>query len=165
MVCFCLGSNVGDRAAYLKNSLIMLEENFGRACKISSVYETEPWGVSKHDDYLNMVVTFETGLSPEKVFRITSSIEKKLGRKRRIGKIDPRTIDIDILFYNDLVINKNDLILPHPRMASRRFVLQPLTEIMEHFVHPVSGQTMAELFSQCTDNYLVVKTKINLFLH
>jgi len=165
MVCFCLGSNVGDRAAYLKNSLDLLTENFGTASKISSIYETEPWGVSKHDDYLNMVAAFETALSPEKVFMITSSIEKKLGRIRRTGRIDPRTIDIDILFYDDLVINKDDLIIPHPRIASRRFVLQPLVEIMEHFVHPVFGKTIAELFSQCSDNSLVVKTKINLFLH
>lgn len=165
MVCFCLGSNVGDRAAYLKNSLVLLAENFGKACKMSSVYETEPWGVNKHKDYLNMVATFETELSPEKVFMITSSIEKKLGRRRRSGKTDPRTIDIDILFYDNLIINTNDLIIPHPRITSRRFVLQPLAEIMAHFVHPVSGQTIAELFSQCSDNSLVVKTKINLFLH
>lgn len=165
MVCFSLGSNMGDRVAYLKNALILLAENFGEVTALSSVYETDPWGVNNHGKYLNIVATYNTAYPPEEVLKITSSIENKLGRIRKSKEIEPRTIDIDILFYDVLIIKKKELTIPHPRLKYRKFVLQPLAEIMEDFVHPECGQRIEELFLHCTDNCEVVKTKINLFLH
>lgn len=165
MVCFSLGSNMGDRASYLKKALLLLSENMGEMTAASSVYETEPWGVSKHENYLNMVAVYDTALSPGEVLKTTSLIEKQLGRVRKSKKTEPRTLDIDILFYDSLIINKPNIVIPHPRITQRKFVLQPLAEIMKDFVHPVCGSTIGELFLHCTDNSEVVKTKINIFLH
>ena len=165
MVCFSLGSNMGDKAAYLKQALTMLSENIGEIISVSSVYETEPWGVNLHENYLNTVACYRTILSPDEVFNFISSVEKKLGRIRTLKSAEPRTIDIDILFFDDLIIKNENLTIPHPLIKYRKFVLQPLSENMEKFIHPEYGLTIKELLAQCTDTSAVIKTDLRLFLY
>lgn len=163
MVCFSLGSNMGDRAAYLRRALTMLSENLGEIISVSSVYETEPWGVENHENYLNAVACYKTTLSPDEVFNIISFTEKKLGRIRSSEAIEPRTIDIDILFFDDLIIKTEKLTVPHPLIIFRKFVLTPLTEIMGNFIHPELGLTIKELFDQCADMSEITKTDLKIF--
>ncbi|HNW70781.1 MAG TPA: 2-amino-4-hydroxy-6-hydroxymethyldihydropteridine diphosphokinase [Bacteroidales bacterium] len=165
MVCFSLGSNMGERAENLRQALVLLDGSLGNPTAVSSVYETEPWGVEHHENYLNMAVSYETTWPPEKIFTLISSIEKKLGRIRSGKTIEPRTIDIDILFYDGLVIKTETLAIPHPRIRYRRFVLEPLAEIMENFHDPETGLTIKELLLQCPDTCTVLKTDIKLFSH
>ena len=165
MVCFSLGSNLGDKLTNLRQALVLLAERLGSPISVSSVYETEPWGVVHHENYLNLATCYETSLRPEKVYTIISSIEKELGRTRSKNTIEPRTIDIDLLFYNGLILKTETLIIPHPRIKYRKFVLIPLTEIMENFIHPETGLTIKDLLLQCPDNGAVVKTDLKLFSH
>jgi len=165
MVCFSLGSNMGERADNLGQALILLARSLGEPSTVSSVYETEPWGVEHHESYLNMAACYETTWPPEKIYTLISSIEKKLGRVRSGKTIEPRTIDIDILFYNNLILKTENLTIPHPRIKDRKFVLEPLAEIMENFRDPETGFTIKELLLRCTDKCAVLKTDLKLFSH
>jgi len=156
---------MGDKLANLSDALFMLAGTMGTPISVSSVYETEPWGVEHHDYYLNIAASFETILSPEKVFQLISVTEKKLGRTRSKNTVDPRTIDVDMLFYNNIILKTQKLTIPHPRIPCRKFVLVPLAEIMENFSHPESGITIKELLLQCPDNCSVLKTDLKLFMH
>lgn len=122
-----LGSNLGDRSDYIQRALLLLGEQ-GIVVKTSSIIETEPVGGPKQGQYLNAVVKYETMLSLEELFLLTSSIEKQLGRVRKL-KNGPRVIDIDILLYEDVKLITKDLIVPHPRMFERDFVMRPLKQI------------------------------------
>jgi len=165
MLCFSLGSNLGDRLSTIRQALALLAEELGSKKKVSSVYETEPWGVEHHEYYLNIVACFETIITPDKVSDIIFSVEKKLGRTRDHRAILPRTIDIDLLFYDDLILESQKLTVPHPRIIYRKFVLVPLAEIMGNFIHPVAGISNKELLLQCTDACSVRKTDVKLFSH
>lgn len=118
-----------------------------KVVKRSSLYETKPWGLKAQPDFINMVVCAETGISPEELLKKLKFIEKKMGRKesKRWG---PRLIDIDILFYDDLVIDSPELKIPHPYIKEREFVLLPLSEIEPEFVHPVLKKTVRELYRE-----------------
>jgi 2-amino-4-hydroxy-6-hydroxymethyldihydropteridine diphosphokinase len=163
MVCFSLGSNMGERADNLRQALILLAHSLGEPVAVSSVYETEPWGVKDHESYLNMAACYETTCLPEKIYTLISSIEKKLGRVRSGKTIKPRTIDIDLLYYDGLIIKTENLTIPHPRIKDRKFVLEPLAEIMENFHDPETGLTIKELLLRCTDKCTVLKTDLKLF--
>ncbi len=163
MVCFSLGSNMGDKPGNLRQAVALLGEKLGKPCAVSSIYKTEPWGVTGHDDYLNMAVCFNTTFSPDEIFEITSSIESRLGRKRSLKTVAPRTIDIDLLFYHDEVIKTSRLSIPHPRLKERKFVLAPLDEIMGDFKYPRTDLTIHDLLLQCKDTCSVEKTSLNLF--
>lgn len=165
MVCFSLGSNLGERAENLRQALALLAHSLGEPTAVSSVYEAEPWGVEHHEHYLNMAACYETSWPPEKIFTCIASIEKKLGRVRSGKTIEPRTIDIDILFYDKLILKTEKLSIPHPRIRYRKFVLEPLAEIMENFQDPETGLTIKELLLRCTDTCNVQKTDIKLFSH
>ena len=165
MVCFSLGSNLGKRAENLRQALTLLAQSLGKPTAVSSVYETEPWGVEHHEQYLNMAACYKTIWPPEKIFTLIAFIEKKLGRVRSGKTIEPRTIDIDILFYDNLVLKTETLSIPHPRIRYRRFVLEPLAEIMENFQDPETGLTIKELLLRCTDTCKVQKTDLKLFSH
>jgi 2-amino-4-hydroxy-6-hydroxymethyldihydropteridine diphosphokinase len=162
MVCFSLGSNLGDRLGYLQKALTALGEAFSKPLLISSVYETDGWGVEDHPSYLNAVVCFQTHMPPEDVLARILAIEIIHGRMRKKDYIEPRTIDIDILFYDNLVLKKDNLTIPHPLLKYRKFVLLPLSEIMGNFVHPIYGVSITELLDACEDVSGVIKTALSL---
>ena len=146
-VCLSLGSNLGPRETYLRKALQALDKELGSLVKCSSFYETLPWGFSSDSLFLNAAACFDTLLLPEEVLAVTQQIEKSLGRKEksRQGQYADRCIDIDILLYDDRVMQTPDMILPHPHMAERMFVLEPLAEIMPHLLHPLLKKTIFQL--------------------
>jgi 2-amino-4-hydroxy-6-hydroxymethyldihydropteridine diphosphokinase len=123
-----LGSNLGDRKENLRQACEFLESDYTTFVQGSSIHETEPFGVEDQPKFLNMVCEIETELSPRDLLLFVKNIEKKLGRKKR-EKWGPREIDIDILYYGDLVVDEPDLKIPHPGIKERDFVLKPLEEI------------------------------------
>ncbi len=141
-----IGSNVGDREANSLKAIRLLgaDAQKARVVKASSLYETEPWGVTDQRRFINAVVEISTILEPEALFEFLKSIESAMGRRtaRRWGE---RIIDLDIIFYGDLVYNGRGLTIPHPFVHERAFVLIPLMEISPEFVHPVLGKTVKEL--------------------
>lgn len=145
-----LGGNLGDRTKRLAQARRLIEEKIGPIIQQSSIYETKAWGIENQPDFLNQVVIIETNLSPQKTLSIALAIELLLGRVRT-QKWYKRTIDIDILFYEDLILEKEQLTIPHPFISERNFVLAPLAEIVPEFLHPVLQKTMAQLYENCTD--------------
>jgi 2-amino-4-hydroxy-6-hydroxymethyldihydropteridine diphosphokinase len=137
-----LGSNLGDRQANLDRALELLSQRL-RLEKISSIYDSEPVGNVDQPRFLNLVCQVNTHLTPAGLLALAKGIESKLGRAGPSAA--PRTIDIDILFYGDQVIETPELVIPHPRLTERAFVLVPLVEIAPDLVHPVSGKTAKEL--------------------
>ncbi|MCH8317163.1 MAG: 2-amino-4-hydroxy-6-hydroxymethyldihydropteridine diphosphokinase [Bacteroidetes bacterium] len=144
------GSNLGDREKNLKNALSLINNSIGKIVVRSKIYETEPWGVSGQPLFLNQVIKALTNFSPDEVLQKIKKIEGALGRKRR-EKWAARIIDIDILYYDDLVINTRDLKIPHPEIIYRRFTLAPLTEIAPDFIHPVANVINRVLYEKCED--------------
>ncbi len=142
-----LGSNMGNRKENLEIALGYLAQRM-RVTKRSSVYETEPVGNTNQPRFLNMVCEVKTSLPPEALLVLTRGIERKLGRVPNHAKDAPRTMDVDILFYSDQVVNRPELIIPHPRLSKRAFVLVPLKEIAADFVDPSTGNTISELLSK-----------------
>lgn len=138
-----LGSNLGDRETKITSALKMLGQK-AQILKISSLYETEPVGYKDQPWFLNCVCSLETDLSPQALLKFAKAIERKLGRKPTL-RFGPRLIDIDILFYDGLILDSPDLVIPHPRLAERAFVLVPLKEIAPNLVHPLLGVTIEEL--------------------
>jgi 2-amino-4-hydroxy-6-hydroxymethyldihydropteridine diphosphokinase len=145
-----LGSNLGDRQGYLKQSYDMLADEIGVIIKKSSIYESSPWGVENQVAFLNQVVLLETAVNPFNLLDMILNIEKEMGRVR-VEKWGERIIDIDILFYNNEIIETNSLCIPHPYISKRRFVLAPLKEIGENYIHPILQKTINELLLECLD--------------
>lgn len=137
-----LGSNIGDRRAHLAAALRLLARIVAIDA-VSSVYETEPVGFRPQRDFWNLVVRGRTALAPEELLRETLRIESELGR-RRGARNAPRTIDIDILLYDDRIVSTPTLDLPHPRMMERAFVLRPLLELDAELRHPATGERIAD---------------------
>ena len=146
-----LGSNLGDRADTL-SSAVRHMSNLGRVVAQSSLYETEPVGYHHQPAFLNAVVALETQLEPLPLLRGLLAIERELGRDRSRGPLKgPRTLDLDLLLMGDWIVADEELSLPHPALAERRFVLAPLAEIAPELRHPESNQTMAELLALLPD--------------
>jgi len=153
-----LGGNVGNVSENLDIAIEKIKELIGPVIKQSSLYKTEPWGNKNQDDFLNQVVCVETNLKPGKFLKNILAIEKIMGRNRnKDNQFAPRTIDIDILFYGKKIIRRNNLIIPHPRLHLRNFVLTPLMEIVPGFMHPVLNKTIKDLFKNNTDLSVVKK--------
>jgi 2-amino-4-hydroxy-6-hydroxymethyldihydropteridine diphosphokinase len=133
-----------------------IEHICGQLLQVSSLYETAPWGKTDQADFLNQVLLIETKWNPRELLKAILQIEEKGGRVRTL-KNAPRSIDIDILFYNHLVIEETGLSIPHPRIAERRFVLEPMNEISPRFEHPVLHKTIHQLLLECTDELAVKK--------
>jgi 2-amino-4-hydroxy-6-hydroxymethyldihydropteridine diphosphokinase len=138
-----LGSNLGDKRAHLQRALDSIAASC-RLLEVSSLYRTEPVGFKNQDWFLNCAAKVATELGPRPLLELLQSIERQLGRGERI-KNGPRTIDLDILLYGGLVVEENGLVIPHPRMHERLFVLAPLREIAASLVHPRSGKTIEQL--------------------
>jgi len=143
VVFLALGTNMGNRLANLKAAIGNLTPQLSVKNK-SSVYETPPWGFSPQAEFLNQVVMAETYLEPQALLSHLKRLEVALGRVPNFQN-GPRLIDIDILFFDDLVINTPPLVIPHPRLHERNFVLVPLAEITPDFVHPVLGKPVHKL--------------------
>ncbi len=149
-----LGSNMGDRQQNLDRALEFLSQRL-RMGKISSIYDTEPLGDTDQPRFLNLVCQAYTRLEPSALLALVKGIENKLGRTGKSGA--PRTIDIDILLYGEQVIETLELVIPHPKMTERAFVLVPLDEIAPDLMHPVSGKTIKELLQDVTEKQGVFK--------
>jgi 2-amino-4-hydroxy-6-hydroxymethyldihydropteridine diphosphokinase len=144
IVFLSLGSNIGDREEHIRKAFTLLA-NICKVRRTSHLYLTEPVGYTEQDWFLNCVVEVETDVDPKKLLSSIKSIERKLGRKKTV-KNGPRIIDIDILFYGDCVVNTKNLVIPHPLLQERLFVLQPMMDLNPGFVHPVLKKTIQELY-------------------
>jgi 2-amino-4-hydroxy-6-hydroxymethyldihydropteridine diphosphokinase len=138
-----LGSNLGDRQAFLNEALHRLEAAGAHVLRRSSIHETEPQDYRDQPWFLNMAVEVETDLTPQELLAAIQKIETEMGRQRTIPK-GPRTIDLDILFYENQVLTTPKLQIPHPRLTERLFVLDPLSEIAPDLRHPVTGKTVRD---------------------
>lgn len=147
------GSNSGDKYQIITEATRLLSEVAGEVVMASSFYETEPWGFECDEKFLNRVIVFETSLSPQEFLKACLDTESRLGRVRNSNgpRYTSRPIDIDILFYDSLILNTPELILPHPRLCERNFVLTPLSEILPDFIHPIFQKKISLLREECAD--------------
>jgi len=152
-----LGSNLGDRLLNLKLVLDLIQREIGPVELASGLYETEPWGISNQEMFLNQVIKLRSNMIPTDLLDKVLMLEQKLGRIRNGVLNSARTIDIDILFYGSMVVNTENLIIPHPRLHLRKFVLIPLNEISSGFIHPVMGKSISHLLEICPDKLNVRK--------
>ena len=149
-----LGSNLGDRGLLLKDAITAIENRVGCIIDFSKVYESAPWRVEGQDNYLNQILKVKTTLSASEVLSIVLNIEKQLGRIR-LEKWGERLIDIDIIFYNDSIIETPKLCVPHKHLHERMFVLVPLHDIASDMIHPKYNKSIEELLKICKDTELV----------
>ncbi|HNW57795.1 MAG TPA: 2-amino-4-hydroxy-6-hydroxymethyldihydropteridine diphosphokinase [Bacteroidales bacterium] len=152
-----IGTNMGNRECNLKDAIVRIEEHIGKVVKSSSIYETEPWGFKSEEEFLNMVIKVETSLSPSGLLGRILMIESLLGRLREGKQYSSRVIDIDILFYDDLIVDEESLKIPHLRIPERLFVLVPLCEIEPEMIHPVLKKSVSSLLRLCIDKGKVKK--------
>jgi 2-amino-4-hydroxy-6-hydroxymethyldihydropteridine diphosphokinase len=145
-----MGGNTGDRLNNLSTASKAISLQCGPILKRSSFYETAAWGMEGHPDFINQLLLIKTDLDPEKLLSTLLGIESKMGRTRNL-RYDSRAIDIDILYYNDIVYKSETLTIPHPRISQRKFALVPLAEIAPALVDPVSAKNMITLLDSCTD--------------
>lgn len=150
-VVLLLGTNLNDKIRNLGIARKNIIERIGKIECESETYMTAPWGNTEQDDFLNKVIVVNTMLSPGKLLEELLDIEKEMGRVRTV-KWAPRLIDLDILYFGDMVINQHGLTIPHPSIQDRRFVLVPLVEILPDFIHPVLHLSNAELLAETPDN-------------
>ncbi len=155
LVYFSLGSNLGDRSRNLEEAGTRMAESIGEQLSVSRVYETDPWGFESDHTFYNCCIGMRTQLEPIFLLEEVMMIERSMGRNREGGGYADRLIDIDVLFYNHLVMNHPRLTLPHPALERRRFVLAPLAEIAPDLVHPVSLRRISELLEACSDPHTV----------
>ena len=151
-----IGGNMGDRLANLNEAITCINAQAGKIEKESSIYETAAWGMTHQASFLNQALLLSTTYSAHQLMSILLEIEIKLGRKRDLP-LGPRTIDIDIIYYNNEIIDTSDLTVPHPSMFKRNFVLIPMVEIAPNFKHPQLNKTNSALLAECTDECLVHK--------
>lgn len=151
-----LGSNMGNSRELIAEAIEQIEINTGKLIQESCLYSTAAWGNTDQPDFLNQVILIETKQLAEETLQSVLSIEKKMGRVRTV-KNAPRIIDIDILFFNKMIIHLPELIVPHPEIQNRRFALIPLNEIASTFIHPVLKKSIHELLMQCKDPLTVKK--------
>jgi len=146
------GGNIPVREDYIAEAALILQNSGIKILHCSSIYESTPWGFTAEQNFLNQVFKLSTSLSPEELLNVLLNTEQKLGRKRtNKNGYHSRVIDLDILFYNDQIVESKNLTIPHPRIAERRFTLEPLNELIPEFVHPVIGLSIHTLLNKCQD--------------
>lgn len=151
-----IGGNMGDRENYLSSARKEIQRICGPIVQQSSLYETVAWGLEAQNAFLNQAIIVDTELEPTSLLTELLRIETSLGRKREV-RYGPRTIDIDILFFNDAVIHTQDLIVPHPQVQNRRFALTPTAQIAPDLIHPLLQKSIAQLLAECPDSLPVHK--------
>ena len=149
-----IGSNLDDRKENLQKAIAGLQRNL-QINQISKIYETQPWGFADQPAFLNQVLSAETEFAPFELLTEIKAIEKEVGRTPTF-RYGPRLIDIDILFFDDLILNEENLTIPHPMLAERAFVLVPLDEIAPQFIHPLLQQTIHELVRKVDQNGIML---------
>ncbi|MBV6646834.1 MAG: 2-amino-4-hydroxy-6-hydroxymethyldihydropteridine diphosphokinase [Cyclobacteriaceae bacterium] len=158
-----LGSNKGDRLHYLNEACESLKNKDITPVRSSPIYETAPWGKSEQGWFLNTVLQVQTKLAPESLLKVCLEVENTLGRQRTI-KWGEREIDIDILYLDQLQIQLDDLVIPHPAIPKRRFTLTPLCDLVPNEIDPIYQLTLTELLRSCPDQLQVTKTNLTLSL-
>jgi 2-amino-4-hydroxy-6-hydroxymethyldihydropteridine diphosphokinase len=151
-----LGSNLGNRELQLKQAINSIEKQIGAIIKSSSIYETAAWGKTDTPSYLNQVTLLQTALPANAILEKILNIERDLGRVRE-EKWGSRIIDIDILFYGDMIINEQNLQIPHPELHNRRFTMEPLAEIAPDWIHPVLNKSILAIKNDLVDSLDVKK--------
>lgn len=154
------GSNMGERLENLQKANSLIEQRCAKIVQQSAIYETAPWGLLDQPAFFNQVIAIETTLSPYELMADLLKIEEIIGRIRTV-KMGPRIIDLDILIYEQLIVNSSSLQIPHPALPIRRFALTPLNEIAPDLIHPILQKKISTLLFDCTDNSNVQK-KIDL---
>ncbi len=149
-----LGSNLGDRILNIRNTLEKINNNIGKIKNISKYYETEPWGFNTDNWFINIVIEIETNYSAEILLQKIQEIERKIGRRQKTIKsaYSSRIIDIDILFFENLILKNQNLQIPHKHLHKRLFVLKPLNDIASDFIHPIFNKTINVLLNKHNDN-------------
>lgn len=156
-----LGTNIGNRLEHLRNASRFLEKNHIFTLEESSIYETAAWGIQDQAPFLNLVLEVETSFDPKKLLQKVLEIETKMGRERK-EKWGERLIDIDILYYNEQIVNEEQLKIPHPGIPMRRFTLIPLKEVNPFGTHPVLKKNHLELLAECEDQLACIETDFKL---
>lgn len=152
-----IGGNTGNKQANFQKVYKEIQNELGQIVLFSSVYQSPPWGFESKDDFWNQVVVVETTWSPQDLLQKIHLIEATFGRKKTAGGYHSRDMDIDILFYDQLVIQYEDLVIPHPLIHKRMFVLVPLAEVLPDMIHPVLKKSITELRNNCNDKSLIIK--------
>ena len=151
-----IGGNMGNRMANLVQAIHLINEEIGTIQLVSSIYETAAWGKTDQPDFLNQAIFLNATLDADSIMNKLLDIEIKMGRKRDIP-MGPRTIDLDIIYYNNDVISNKLITIPHPKLADRRFVLMPLAEIAPNYIHPILNKSNDALLKECGDSLSVYK--------
>ncbi len=154
-----LGGNKGDKLKNLEQAMRLLETNVGSITKRSDIFVTAAWGNKDQPDFFNQAICIETNLLPSELLKKTISIEQSMGRVRREEKWLERIIDIDILFYNNEIIDSPDLKIPHPFLQERKFVLIPMAQIASELMHPILKKSIKMLLAECSDELEVKSYK------
>jgi 2-amino-4-hydroxy-6-hydroxymethyldihydropteridine diphosphokinase len=153
-----IGSNMGDRQAYLAQATAEIGKKIGKITQKSRLYETQAWGLTNQPDFINQAIEVETTLSPQATLKIILDIEAEMGRTRA-EKWAERTIDIDILLFDDVIVDEPDLQIPHPRLPERNFALVPLMELAGETEHPILKTTIEDIYMESTDTLDVVEVE------
>jgi 2-amino-4-hydroxy-6-hydroxymethyldihydropteridine diphosphokinase len=154
-----IGGNLGNKRDNFTKALVLIENELGTICKKSSVYETPPWGFQAEENFWNMVVQIKTGLNPKELLQKIKKTEQEFGRKRVTKSYSSREMDIDILYFDNRIIENELLKIPHPQIKERLFVLVPLAEIAPEKSHPVMQKTSLQLLGSCADKSEIKKVE------
>ena len=157
-----IGSNKGNRYSFIKEALRLIRKDIGKVILMSKIYETKSWGFQS-DDFLNICIMIKSELLPSELLNKLKIIEERIGRIKNSTKILAREIDIDILFYSDKIVDYEDLIIPHPRLHLRNFVLYPLKDIASDFIHPILLKPINELLEECEDDDSPIESPLSLY--
>lgn len=151
-----IGSNKGNRSVLINKAIDEIEKKVGIIISRSSIYESKSWGFDSNDFY-NLCLLIDTDIMPKSLLINLKKIEKSMGREDIDGSYSDRFIDIDILFYDNIITDSEDLKIPHPKIEIRKFVLVPMLEIADDYVHPILNKTIKELYNDCSDQDIPLK--------